>query len=131
MDFYKTNEYYIQKINLLKQCLKLSEDLMSSLIDWESLDGILSKRENIIEQLQKLNQTIDKDIVDSCTQEQIFQIDHLVKLILAFDKDTSKLLENEQMNTMQLIKANLLEQKLMNYASAPEIKSGMLLNYKK
>jgi len=131
MHLNKTNEYYLQKINLLKQCLNLSEELMSSLIDWESLDGILSKRENIINQLQVLDQTVDKEIVDSCTQDQIFQIDNLIKLIVAFDKDTSKLIENEQTMIMQSIKTNLLEQKLMSYTKIPDVQSGILLNYKK
>lgn len=126
-----SNEYFSIKITMLKQLLRLSEELISSLEDWESMDGILKKREVVIHNLQLHDESYGKSVLESCTQDQKSQIDQLVNLILNIDKDASKMIRDEKENIIQAIKTNIQEQKLVHYNSTPYFESGKFLDYKK
>lgn len=131
MNINSSDEYYMQKKALLKQCLDLSEELISSLDDWESLSDILSRREAVILEIKELESLTGKTAPVSISKERLREIDRLIKLILDLDNDTSALIRKEQEHIMNSIKANIQGQKLMQYTPAPELKRGMLLDYKK
>lgn len=126
-----TNDYFQQKKALFKECLSLSEELISSLEDWESLSDILSKRELIIQQLESLEVTFGKEAAASLPEEMKTEIDQLIKLILDVDKDTANLIRKEQQNIINSLKANTQEQKLVQYGSIPMTQSGRMIDYKK
>ena len=126
-----SNDYFSQKIALLKQCLDLSEEFIGSIEDWQSLAGILVRRQEVIKKIQVLDETLDKTISDPCSQSQKSQINQLVKLILEIDGDVGNIIRREQENLSHSIKTNIQEQKMIHYSSLTEAQNGRLLYYKK
>jgi hypothetical protein len=124
-------EYLQQKKALLKQCLTLSEELISSIKGWEAVPEIVSKREAVIQQLKELEESTGASIKASLTKEMKQELDQMIKLILDLDKDATSLIRGEQKGIMDSLKANTKEQKLVQYAQTLEIASGRKLNYKK
>lgn len=110
-----SKEYFTKKINLLKECLTLTEELISTVSDWESLEGVLSRRQVIIESLQKLEADIDKENQSLSPSEEA-QVQQLLRLILNLDGDAEKLLQEERDKTANLMKSNIQGQKVMDYA---------------
>ncbi|MBR0597508.1 flagellar protein FliT [Sinanaerobacter chloroacetimidivorans] len=133
------NEFYSRKMALLKQCLTLSEELMSSLDNWESLDDILYRRNKIIEEIQLMESASDGELLLGLSDEQNKEIDRLIKLILDLDRDTGKLIRKEQDTILESIKSNVQQQKMMQYGSqsmsqygSPSMpQNGSRMNYKK
>ena len=126
-----SNAYFVHKMELLKQCLSLSESLFGSLQDWKPLAELLSKREKVLQQLQKLENAFEEEAIQSCSQAEKSQIDHLVNLILAIDRDAAKLIREEQDKTIEYMKANTQGQKIVGYAGSANTQSGKYLDYKK
>ncbi len=62
-------EYIQKKKALLKQCLTLSEELISSIKGWEAVPEIVSKREAVILQLSELEESTGASIKASLTKE--------------------------------------------------------------
>ena len=124
-------EYLQQKKALLKECLHLSEELISGIDEWESVPDIISRREAVILQLKELEETAGAKVKASLTREMKQELDQMIKLILDLDKDAANLIRKEQQNIMGSLKANTQEQKLMQYAQPTEVPSGRKLNYKK
>lgn len=124
-------EYLQQKKALLKQCLNLSEELISSIDEWESVPDIISSREAVILQLKELEDAAGTKVKASLTHEMKQELDQMIKLILDLDKDATNLIHKEQQNIMGSLKANTQGQKLIQYAQIPEVPSGRKLDYKK
>lgn len=124
-------EYLQQKKALLKQCLNLSEELISSIDEWESVPDLISRREAVILQLQELEEAAGTKVKASLTSEMKQELDQMIKLILDLDQDASKLIRQGQQNIMGSLKTNAQEQKLMQYAQIPEVPRGRKLDYKK
>ncbi len=124
-------EYLQQKKALLKQCLNLSEELISSIDEWESVPELISRREAVILQLKELEEAAGTKVKASLTSEMKQELDQMIKLILDLDKDATNLIRKEQQHIMDSLKANTQEQKLMQYAQPTELQSGRKLDYKK
>ncbi len=126
-----SNDYFLQKKALLNQCLLLSEELQSSLEDWEALSDILERRETAIQQLKELEETADKAASSLLTQDRKQELNQLIQRIQELDQNTVSLMRKEQQNIMTSLKTNTQGQKLMQYVSAPEQTNGRRLDYKK
>ena len=124
-------EYLQQKKALLKQCLNLSEELISSIDEWETVPDLISRREALILQLKELEEAAGTKVKASLTSEMKQDLDQMIKLILDLDKDATNLIRKEQQHIMDSLKANTQEQKLMQYAQPAELPSGRKLDYKK
>ncbi|HVI42109.1 MAG TPA: hypothetical protein VM577_15765 [Anaerovoracaceae bacterium] len=124
-------DYYSNKMALLKQCLMISEDFISSLENWESLNDILAKKNEVITEIELLEQSYGKDIMDKCSQEQREEIDQLIKLILNLDQEAVKLIQKGQDTVLSSIKTNVQEQKLIQYGSNLIPQKGRHIDYKK
>lgn len=131
MSIYTSFEYLQQKKALLKQCLHLSEELISSIDEWESVPDIISRREAVILELKKLEEATGTPVKAALTKELKQELDQMIQLILDLDKDATKLVRKEQQNVLDSLKANTQEQKLMQYAQTPELLQGRKLDYKK
>jgi len=131
MTIHTSYEYLQQKKALLKQCLNLSEELISSIEEWESVPDLISRREAVILQLKELEEAAGTKLKASLTSEMKQELDQMIKLILDLDKDATNLIRKEQQNIMDSLKANTQEQKLMQYAQPTELPSGRKLDYKK
>lgn len=131
MSITTSNEYYENKKALFRQCLNLSEELISSIEDWESVPDIVTRREEVISQLKELEETTDKITASSLSMDRKKELDQMLKLILDLDKDATKLIRKEQQNIMSSLKTNTQGQKLMQYASTPGLIHGRIMDYKK
>lgn len=127
----KAEEYFLRKKALLKQCLSLSEELFSSLENWESWPDILARREKVLLQLAALEKSAGPEAAAACTEEMRREIDGTVRLILDLDNDAEALIRREQKGVMDSLKANIKEQKFLRYAQSPELARGVKLDYKK
>lgn len=124
-------QYYQQKKILLKQCLQLSEELIGSMEDWDSVPDIMSRKEAAILQLKELEESTVPGVKASLSQEMKLELDQVIKLIQDLDHDTVKLIRKEQQNIKDSLKANINGQKLIQYAQLPDISKGRKLDYKK
>jgi hypothetical protein len=125
-----SNSYFEQKRNLLKDCITLSENILSSISDMEQVNQLLEKRMEKINLLQKL----DGDcgfMMDSLPGKQKTQIDQMVGLLLGLDRDAVKKIQLEQTELKKLMKINTQNQKLANYTGKHIQTSGKFLDKKK
>ena len=125
-----TNDYFLQKTTLLKQCLSLSEELISSLEQWEDMAGILERREAVLQQLNELEESTSTSVKSLLSREKADETDQIIRLILALDSNTAELIRKEKENIANSIKANAQEQRLMEYAT-PQLSRGKRFDYKK
>lgn len=124
-----TQEYYQKKKALLNQCLRLSEDIASGLEQWENLAGILLERESLLDQIKELELETTEETKRSLPHDKRRDLDQSIKLILDFDQDTIKAMRKEQEDIMTSLKANIQEQKTIQYGTSTQPSSGRLMNY--
>lgn len=127
------SNYYVKKVDLLKRCLALSEELLSIQLedDWPLLDDLFSKREAVIQSLEKLDEDFDREVITSCSQAQNSKIDQLVNLIMEIDKDLERLIVQEQDKIFESMKSNTQEQKIADYTAINTAQGGNYLDIKK
>lgn len=125
-----STEYFHRKMQLLNDCLNLSEQLLSCLEDWESLETILTKRSVIINKIQLLDEMYPQEIIDACSGEQKLEAHQLLSLILNLNRDAEKLLREEKERIVASIKSNVQGQKVARYGS-PGTETGHLIDHKK
>jgi uncharacterized iron-regulated protein len=111
------NAYYEQKIKLLAQCIKLSEEVFGCLDSEEDLQGFLSRRKHVLLQLKLLDENSDHEVMLSCSKAQKEQIDQQVTLLLAMDRDIAKSISANQKTLLEEIKENKKRQRIANYAT--------------
>lgn len=126
------NDYYKEKIELLKDYVAKSEELLSNADEWESLDTILSHRDGLIQKLQSLETFFNKDLADGgCFKAQEDQIDGLIKLVLDIDQDGIKIIEAEKEKLIEELKVNQQSQKVLDYEIKGHPAKGQFLDSKK
>lgn len=124
-------EYVQQKKALIKQCLNLSEELLSSIEEWDPVPAIVEKREALILQLKELEEATAPMVKASLTKEMKDEMDQMIRLILDLDKEAAGRIRKEQQHLLDSMKSNVKEQKLIQYAQTPDASSGRRLDYKK
>ncbi|MDD2189677.1 MAG: flagellar protein FliT [Eubacteriales bacterium] len=124
-------EYYRKKKALLKECLALSEELISSIEDWDAIPVIITKREALIGELRDLEETARAPVKVALTKELKQELDQMIRLILNLDKDVADLIRTEQQNVLDSLKKNTKGQKLTQYAQTQDLARGSKLDYKK
>lgn len=125
-----SREYYAQKMKLLRDCLSLSEELLSRLEEWEALDDILTRRGTVIQAMQNLDEMYPDEVIDACSQAEKLEANRLLSLILNLDHDTEKLIRQERERILSSIKENVQEQRITGYG-ASTVPSGYLMDHKK
>jgi hypothetical protein len=127
-----SNEYFEQKRNLLKECVSISEDILSNITDIDKVSSLLSFRSEKIGQLQKLEEAADgKTLMKALPDKQKSQIDQLIALLLGLDRDTAKKIKSDQEDLKKTMKVNTQNHKLANYTGKYSPSSGKLLDKKK
>lgn len=112
-----SNEYFSQKMALLKECLAITEEFMSRTEEWEEFEEILDRREKIIGQLQHLEESAGPAVIQACTEEEKAEIGQMMSLLLGLGQDAINNLRQDQAKTMSVLKANVQGQKIAGYAS--------------
>lgn len=126
-----SNEYFEKKKALLKECVSLSEEMLSNISKIDTIKSILVRRSEKIRLLQDLEVSCGKAMGDSLSEKQKAQINQVVSLLLALDRDTSKKIRTEQVNLKILMKVNTQNHKLMGYTGKYAPTRGRLLDCKK
>lgn len=131
MSINTTYEYVQQKKALLKQCLNLSEELLSSIDEWDPVSEIVEKREVLILQLKELEKAASPKVKAALTKEMKQEMDQMIRLILDLDQEATGRIKKGQQDLLEAMKQNVKGQKLIQYAQAPDLESGRKMDYKK
>ena len=126
-----SKEYFEQKRDLLQACISLSEEILSSIGDIETVNTLLEERAEKISLLQKLDDHRGKAMMDFLSTEEKSKINQMVSLLLSLDRDTLSKLQQEQAELKKLMRANTQNHKLINYTGKHVQTSGRLLDKKK
>lgn len=124
------NGYFEQKRNLLKDCITLSENILSSISDIDHVNQLLEQRMEKISLLQKLDGEYGS-MMEKLPENQKAQIDQMVSLLLGLDRDAAKKIRLEQEELKKLMKVNTQNQKLANYTGSHAPTGGRFLDKKK
>jgi len=128
----QTNEFCREKIRILKEYVSKGEALLSNIENWESLAGILAERDVLIEKLQELETKFKQENSQiSYNEEQKSQINELIKINSEIDQDIIRQLRQEQKQTMQDLKTNRTNQKIVSYEISMNPSYGTHLDTKK
>jgi hypothetical protein len=127
-----SNEYFEQKRILLKECVSISEEILSNITDIDTINKLLSARAEKITLLQKLEEEFQgKVIMRTLPDKQKAQINQLVALLLGLDRDTAKKIKSTQEDLKKSMKVNTQNHKLANYTGKFVQTSGRFLDKKK
>lgn len=124
-------DYFERKKALLKDCVTLTEDVLSNINDIGTVNNLLLTRGEKISLLQELDSTYDKAMAGSLSEAQKTQIDQLVSLLLGLSRDTIKKIQRDQVELKKLMKVNAQNHKLIGYTGKYTQTSGRLLDKKK
>ncbi len=121
-----------EKIAVLKEYVTKGEELLSNIESWESLAGIIEERDILIAKLEsielRLKQTNSEPMY---TPEQKTKINDLIKLNLDMDQDSMKLINEEKNKTVEDLKTNQKQQKIVSYETPVNPSYGKFLDVKK
>ena len=126
-----SNEYFERKKALLKECVTLSEEMLSNINEIDKINNILLKRSEKIHLLQELEDNYGEAFESIMSDNQKSQINQIVSLLLGLDRDTEKKIKNEQLELKKRMKVNIQNQKMISYTGKYAQTSGRLLDKKK
>ena len=121
-----SNEYFEKKKALLRECVSLSEEMLSNISDIDTINNILLKRSEKIHFLQDFEDTYRKDFEDTLSEKQKSEINQIVSLLLGLDRDTIKKIKVEQSTLKNAMKVNSQSYKMMGYTGKYAQTSGRL-----
>jgi hypothetical protein len=124
-------KYYSERMSCLKKILRITEEFLGSVSDWESYENHLQKRELLIERLKQLDEAYGKDALSHCKDGDRAEMNNILNLILALDDDIASAIDEERIATLNSIKANIKELKITGYGyGSPPRQGGKLLDRK-
>ncbi len=125
------DEYHLRKMALLKQMLRINEEFLSTIEDWEAYDVHLSKREEILKNIARLNNGPGAGAIESCSDSQKRDVTNMVNLILALDDDIITRINEGRSETLEFMRNNAVSKKITGYGyNGPEGQSGKFLDYR-
>ncbi|HZK01303.1 MAG TPA: hypothetical protein VFC96_00395 [Anaerovoracaceae bacterium] len=123
------NKYYEKRTACLKQMLRISEEMLGSKDKWESYDEHLSKKEILIGKLKSLDAVHRDDAATYFTDEMKNEMDNLLNLIIALDKDIMSAVEKDRSDTLKSLKTVTKGKKITRYSN-PSEEGGKFLDRK-
>lgn len=127
-----SNLYFEQKRTLLKECVSVSENILSNIDDMEKVNELLAFRAEKITKIQEFEKAYQgQTMMASLPDKQKSQINQLVSLILDLDRDTEMRIKAAQEELKQTMKINTQNHKMIQYAGKIPPASGKLLDKKK
>jgi hypothetical protein len=125
-----TPEGYIEKKDdILTRCLRLTEDIYSSVNAPEKLDALFAGRMETIEELKALEQGAE-DVKSACSKEALDELDSKLLLILSLDAKIEGAMNDEKTEILGSIKLNTAERKFAEYAIVGKPDKGRLFDEK-
>lgn len=107
--------YYEDRLELLKQLQKVNEDFLSSVESWESYEGHLNDRDELIAAVRDLDENFGRDKRKLLDEEKTREMDNILRLILALDRDITEALNRERRETLEAMKVTTRGKKLAGY----------------
>ena len=129
-----TSEYFNKKIELLSDLLGCSEEIMSCINQdkWESYDELGEKRNAAIDTLNEFEKKYRQKFDPDLTPDQRQAINSKVQLILDFDRDVVKRLEEEKENALRGMSTEKNEDNIFNsYLVGTNQTTGVFLDTKR
>lgn len=99
------HKYYIDRKTCLEKLLRVNEEFLSHVDEWESDNDRLAERESLIEKLHNLNSEYGSDALSHCSPEETTELEAKLHLILALDKDIVSAIEKDRLETLKSMKA--------------------------
>ena len=125
------NEFFEKKIALLKECVSLSEEILSTINDIDQVNRLLSARYLKIISLQNLEEEGTRIAEGFLTERQKTKINQLVALLIGLDSDIEKKIKVAQSELKNEMKVNTKHHQLMGYTGKYASVSGRHIDYKK
>ncbi len=122
--------YAEQKIDYLKQSVRVTEDLLSCISDEKKILAFLAERNDIFTRLTELDQ-LASETNASCSKSELAKIDQLVDLLLKLDGQAEKNIKEELQATLAAMKTNVKEHKFIGYKDNPNSPTGNFLDTKR
>jgi hypothetical protein len=124
-------ESYAKKKNdILTRCLRVTEDIYSSIGTPEALADLFDRRMEIIGELRELDESAG-EAKNACPRETTDELDAKLKLILSLDERIEGVMRDAQRDLLGSMKSNTMGQKFIKYANAASPGKGRLLDEKK
>jgi hypothetical protein len=114
-----------KKIDYLKQCIRITEDLLSNDTDDEKIRELIQRRGDVILLLAKLERE-HKGVPP--TASEISTADQLIDLLLKLNIQAVQKIKKEQQDILDAMKVNIKEQKLTAYNASAAPTEGRLLD---
>ena len=126
-----SSTFATQKIDRLKQCIRITEDLLSSISDETKLLDFLDQRSDVLQQLEESEKAVTAAERASCSESDIAKIDQLVALLLQLDAQAVTSIKAELQDTLSAMKANVNEHKFIGYKGDSDSPTGNFLDAKR
>lgn len=125
------NQFYQQKMNLLRHLLSYSEAMLNGLEEWEPIAEVLDQRDRLIDQLALLDSQRQTSLSSPLSPEQIKEMQNMLDLIRALDRETTKKMQEGQNEILRTLKSNVQKQKIIPYGASLPDTSGSLMDCRK
>ena len=117
----------MNKIEYLKQCIRLTEDLLSSGDDLEKIQTLIQQRGDVLLLIAELEKTPGEGVSASETATA----DQLIELLTKLNDQAVKKIKKEQQDILAAMKVNIKEHKLVGYHLNDASSAGRLLDKKR
>jgi hypothetical protein len=123
-------EYTSRKRDILTRCLRFTEDIYNSLNAVDTLNELLTKREDLISGLKELEDSASDELREACPKSELNSLDSLLQIILDLNEKTSGGMLKLQSETLESLKSNTQKRKSAQYETASRPSSGRLMDKK-
>ncbi|MDR1247493.1 MAG: hypothetical protein LBK57_10830 [Clostridiales Family XIII bacterium] len=126
---YTPESYIKEKNDVLTRILRLTEDIYSGVKAPETLESLLDRRMETIDELQRLEHDA-ADAKKACPEKALAELDSKLRLILNLDAKIENDMTDAKAGLFDSMKSNAMEQKFIKYEIVGEPEKGRLLDEK-
>jgi len=123
--------YAAHKIDSLKECVRLTEDLLSNISDEVKVLELLDTRGEILQALDAFEKDHKQSNTNICTPAESAKVDQLVALLLNLDKQADAQIKQNIQEAVASLKANVNEHKFIGYKGEGQSPQGNFLDTKR
>ena len=125
------NAYAAQKLDSLKQCVRLTEDMIAGVEDPAKLLALIEQRNRLFAGLVTLDEATAAEVKDACDSSDRKKIDQAADLLQKLNNQAVKDIKKEQQNVLTAMKVNVKEHKFIAYNTNPVSSAGTRLDKKR
>lgn len=125
------NAYAAQKLDSLKQCIRVTEDMIAGLEDPAKLLALIEQRNSLFAGLVALDEATAAEVKRACTLSDRKKIDQTADLLQKLNNQAVKNIKKERQNILAAMKVNVKEHKFIAYNTSPVSAAGTRLDKKR